>query len=574
MKNSYKGKYLSLTGMFVIVVVVLVIALSGPTNSESNYLHFYRDKNYVEGEMLVMLKKNVDVNEFISKHDNIGLTVKEPVIEEYNLWLVQFDKTRSESVDALISMVESPDVEIAQFNHYVKERQTFPDDTRFNEMWDMHNTGQSGGTVDADIDAPEAWDITTGGLTAQGDTIICAVIDGGFYLNHADVNFWKNWGEIPGNSIDDDSNGYVDDVNGWNGFNDNGSITASGTHGTHVSGTVGARGNNNLGVTGVNWNVKVMAVQGGNGLGTEAVVLKCYRYVQRQRQLYNQTNGQKGAYVVSTNSSFGVDFGQPANFPLWCAYYDSLGAEGILSAGAGPNLGIDIDVQGDVPTTCPSYYMIAVTNTTRTDQRNSGAGYGPINMDIGAPGTTILSTTSASNYGTSTGTSMATPHVCGAVGLMYAAADPSLIALSKTDPDSVAALMKMMMMENVDSLASLSNILSKGRLNLYKSVLAASTITAVTVNNNVTPESYKLSQNYPNPFNPATNIEFSIPVKGFVSLKIYDITGREVAQLVNTHLYPGLYTANFDASRLSSGVYFYTLRAEGFTQTKKMLLVK
>ena len=88
------------------------------------------------------------------------------------------------------------------------------------------------------------------------------------------------------------------------------------------------------------------------------------------------------------------------------------------------------------------------------------------------------------------------------------------------------------------------------------------------------PTNFALKQNYPNPFNPATNIEFSIPVKGFVSLKIYDITGREVAQLVNTHLYPGLYTANFDASRLSSGVYFYTLRAEGFTQTKKMLLVK
>ena len=573
MKKIYKKKYLSILSLFIIAIVVIMVSLSGPTKSESNYLHFYRDKNYVEGELMVLLKKDVDVNEFISKHDNIGMTVKEPVVEEYNLWLLKFDNKKSQSVDALISMVEDPEVDIAQFNHYVKERQTIPNDTRFNEMWDLNNTGQTGGTPDADIDAPEAWDITTGGTTVQGDSIVCAVIDGGFYLTHADANYWTNWREIPGNSIDDDSNGYIDDVNGWNALTDNGTLGTS-THGSHVSGTIGAKGNNNLGVTGINWNAKVMAVQGSSG--TESIVVKAYRYVLKQRQIYNATNGAKGTYVVSTNSSFGVDYGQPANYPLWCAFYDSLGSAGILSAAAGPNLPIDIDVQGDIPTTCPSYYMIAVTNTRNNDTRNTGAGYGMINMDIGAPGTNTLSTTSASNYGLLTGTSMATPHVCGSVGLMYAGANTSFITLSKTNPSLAASMFKNIMLQSVDTLhlVGLDSTVSKGRLNLYKSVLAVNTLTAVTLTNNNTPDAYKLSQNYPNPFNPTTKIDFSVPSKGFVSLRVYDITGKEVEQLVNTSLRPGSYTAQFDGAKLSSGVYFYTLRAEGFVETKKMLLVK
>lgn len=574
MLSNYKGKLLSFVGIFVIALVVIFGSMSKQTVSHSNYSYLYSDRDYIIGEMLVMFKPGVDAQEYTAKFDNIGMTIKEPVIEEYNIWLVGYDISKSDAVDALISVKESPEVDIAQFNHKVTLRDTMPNDTRFNEMWGLHNTGQSGGTVDADIDAPEAWDYTQGGLTALGDTIVCAVIDGGFYLTHADVNFWKNWDEIPGNSIDDDSNGYVDDVNGWNAYNNNGNVTSSGTHGTHVSGTIGAKGNNNLGVTGVNWNMKVMAIQGSSG--SEATVLKAYRYAQRERQLYNQTNGVKGSYVVASNSSFGVDNGQPANYPLWCAYYDSLGNEGILSAGAGPNNNVNIDVVGDIPTTCPSDFMVAVTNTTRNDVRNTGAGYGPIHMDIGAPGTSILSTTTASNYGTSTGTSMATPHVCGSIGLMYAAADSTMIYLSKTQPDSVARLMKQIMMESVDTLAGLNNILSKGRLNLYKTVLGVNSliVTSITGTNNGQPSAFELKQNYPNPFNPTTKIDFSVPESGLVSLNIYDVSGKMVGQLVNNVLRGGSYSAEFNASNLSSGIYFYTLKTGSMVQTKKMMLIK
>jgi hypothetical protein len=555
----------------VLVLASAVFFLTRESESNENSLSFYTDSRMVEGEMIVMLKEGVNINDFLASYDNIGLRVKEELYKDYNLWLLEYDVNRSAPVNALISVMGSRDVSVAQFNHSVDLRAATPNDTRFAEQWDMNNTGQSGGTADADIDAPEAWNITTGGVTSQGDSIVVAVIDGGFFLAHNDVSFWKNYAEIPSNSIDDDSNGYVDDVNGWNAYNNNGTITSA-QHGTHVSGTVGARGNNNLGVTGVNWNVKVMAIQGSSS--TEATVIKAYGYALKQRKIYNQTNGQKGAFVVSTNSSFGVDFGNPAAYPLWCAFYDSLGKAGVLSAGAGPNQNVNIDVVGDIPTTCPSNYMIAVTNTTNTDQRNSGAGWGPLNMDLGAPGTNILSTNPNNLYGTSTGTSMATPHVAGAVGLMYAAANPHIIALSKTNPDSAALLIKKLMLSSVDSITSMqTTVLSKGRLNLHKSVLAVGgPLTGVT--NTTQVMGFRLSQNYPNPFNPATKINYSLPKQGFVSLKVFDIAGKEVATLVSGVKQAGEYNIDFNASELTSGIYFYTIKAGDFLETRKMLLIK
>src|SRR4030095_15216469 len=175
----------------------------------------------------------------------------------------------------------------------VTER-VIPNDPSFGQQWSLNNTGQSGGTPDADIDGPEAWNLTTSGLTAAGDSIVVAIVDGGFYLTHPDLKFWKNWFEIPGNGIDDDNNGYVDDVDGWNAYNNNGNITGN-THGSHCSGIAGAIGNNNTGISGVNWNVKIMAVMGSSG--TEAVVVRAYGYCLKQRKVYDQTNGQRGAFV-------------------------------------------------------------------------------------------------------------------------------------------------------------------------------------------------------------------------------------------------------------------------------------
>ncbi|MEO8664828.1 MAG: S8/S53 family peptidase [Ignavibacteria bacterium] len=455
-----------LTLLFVVVMIVLVsFSLNNPTTSQNVLSNFYEDNNYTEGEIIVMFKSGTDVKSFLSNYRNIDLSVKEILVKDMNIYLLQYNVARSLPVDALMSVMRNNSVAIAQFNHSVKER-AIPNDTRFAEQWDKNNTGQTGGTPDADIDGPEAWENSMGGLTVLGDTVVIAIVDGGQQLDHQDLDTWRNWAEIPGNGIDDDNNGYVDDVNGWNATTNNGTIPAN-NHGTHCAGIAGAKGNNNQGVAGVNWKVKTMPVVGSSG--TESVVIKAYGYVLKQRQMYNSSNGAQGTFVVATNSSFGVDNGQPANYPLWCAFYDSLGHAGILSAGAGPNNNVNIDVVGDIPTTCPSNYMIAVTNTTNTDLRNSGAGYGPINMDLGAPGTNILSTTPGNTYGLLTGTSMATPQVTGAIGLIHAGASSVFMNLVKNDPDSAALLFKQYILSSVDTIPALTGItVSNGRLNVSK----------------------------------------------------------------------------------------------------------
>ncbi len=548
------------------ILFALILSIIG------SFSIYSEDKNYVPGEIIVMLKPGENVNKLSNSFGFIGLTVKEPVVEYMNIWLYKFDNNRVNSQTVLNEIRKHSSVSVAQFNHYVTDRSVTPNDTRFSEQWSLNNTGQSGGTVDADIDAIEAWELTTSGLTAAGDTIVAAVIDGGFYLNHLDLSFWKNWYEIPGNGIDDDTNGYVDDVNGWNAYNSNGNVTASGTHGTHVSGTIGALGNNSLGVTGVNWNIKILAIQGSSG--TESVVLRAYGYALKLRRVYNQTNGTQGAFVVSTNSSFGVDYGQPANFPLWCAFYDSLGNAGILSACATANLNINVDVSGDIPTACPSDWMVSVTNTTNTDAKNSGAAYGLTTIDLGAPGTNILSTTSASNYGNSTGTSMATPHVAGAIAFMYSVAPLAWIQQYKLTPGPYALQVKQKIMLGVDIKPSMINTVSGGRLNLNNSALLMQNIVGLGNQNSEIPSLFRLYQNYPNPFNPTTMIAFDMPKDGYVSLKIFNSLGQEVAVLIDGSIKAGVYQKMFNASALPSGIYFYKLQTDGFSDVRKMSLIK
>jgi PKD repeat protein len=299
-----------------------------------------------------------------------------------------------------------------------------------------------------------------------------AVVDGGVQETHPDLaaNMWKNYAEIGGTpGVDDDGNGYIDDIEGWDAQSNDNNVPNN-SHATHCAGIVGARGNNATGAVGVNWNVKILNVRGSSG--TESVVVLAYDYVASLRELYNNTNGASGAFVVATSNSFGVDLGMPASFPIWCAMYDTLGTLGIISAAAGPNANTNIDTQGDIPTTCPSNYLIAVTNTTNTDARNSSCGYGPINMDIGAPGTNIYSTYTTSTYNTISGTSMATPHVAGAVALYYSAACLEFIDDYKTSLGPLTQQMRTYLLTGVDSISSMATTTtSHGRLNVYKGIL-------------------------------------------------------------------------------------------------------
>lgn len=537
--------------------------------------------NHVPGQLLIQLRHGVSPQSFVAELNRInpfgtnGFQFGKTCSRHWNIHVLDFPQTIDET--AVLQFVNSKkEIAAVQFNHYVSERIVEPDDPRYlnGEMWDMKNTGQSGGTNDADIDAPEAWEISTGGLTIDGDTIVVAVIDGNFSLSHPDLTFWKNYQEIPGNNIDDDNNGYIDDVNGWNASNSSGTFGTGGTqHGTHVSGTVGAIGNNNLGVTGVNWNMKVMAIRGSSG--TESVVVEAYAYAADQRRIYNETGGDSGAFVVSTNASFGVDAGDPADFPIWCGMYDSLGALGILSAGATANQGWDIDVTLDIPTACPSPWMISVTNTTRTDARNSSAGYGLTTIDIGAPGTSVSSTSSGTGYAILTGTSMATPHVSGMVGLMYSAACQALLSDYMMYPDSISLLVRNMIFSGADPIAALAGAsVTGGRLNAYNALMEMLNYCSITgfEKNIETASSAALS---PNPGgNGPSELRYTIQQTGSLNLIVLDATGRRVKDLPIGLREAGTHNHTVSLDDLPAGFYFLSLQSNGQTLSKSIKYIR
>ena len=432
-----------------------------------------REISYVENQIIVKFENDDGRNSIEQILKDSGFTLKKRLVKKLNIWLVSSDiKKFPYTKNALEVLLLKPEVVYAQLDHLVTMRNT-PDDPKYPDMWGMNNTGQTGGTPDADIDAPEAWDLTTGGITALGDDIVVAVVDGGVDLDHPDLidNIWVNENEIPGNGIDDDNNGYVDDINGWDAYSNDGTIPGN-YHGTHVAGTVGAKGNNNLDVVGVNWDVKIMAIAGSSG--STSTISIAYGYALDQKTLWLETDGEFGANVVATNSSFGIDYADctSGNYPIWNDLYNAMGEVGILSAAATINSNQNVDVIGDVPTGCDSDYIISVTNTNDDDEK-ANSGYGAVTIDLGAPGTQILST--ANNGGTTTlsGTSMATPHVAGAVGLLHAAASAELAQLYLTNPGETALIIKQAMLDNVDSLSALDGItVSGGRLNLYSAVLA------------------------------------------------------------------------------------------------------
>ncbi|MBK9108302.1 MAG: S8 family serine peptidase [Saprospiraceae bacterium] len=246
----------------------------------------------------------------------------------WNIWLFEFDHTRYSAAELMESISTYDFVLNIQRNHLLQYR-VKPNDPLFQLQWHHFNDASSGGVADADFDTDLAWDLCTGGLTENMDSIVICIIDDGLEIQHEDIapNMWRNYAEIPGNGIDDDRNGYIDDFLGWNSFKQNDQIDSE-KHGTAVAGLAGAKGNNSMGISGIAWHNQMMFVAGG---GDEANAIESYAYPLYFRRLYNQSKGSKGAFVVATNSSWGADLVKAEDSPIWCAIYDSLGKEGILN---------------------------------------------------------------------------------------------------------------------------------------------------------------------------------------------------------------------------------------------------
>ncbi|MGH7179980.1 MAG: S8 family serine peptidase [Tepidisphaeraceae bacterium] len=305
---------------------------------------------------------------------------------------------------------------------FLYQLQRTPNDTRYaGNMWGLNNTGQTGGTAGVDVDAPEAWEITTG-----SSQMVVGMVDSGIDLTHPDLaaNVWVNPFEIAGNLIDDEGNGYVDDINGYDWWGDavaNGagdSVPADqNDHGSHTAGTVGAVGNNSTGVVGINWSVKLMGLKiGGSGSsvsGADAVMAMNYVADMRDR----------GVNIRVTSHSWG---GGSFSASMDTAIANHA-TRGIIFCAAAGNGGADLigdnnDVTPFYPATYTQPNIISVGNHTQTNTRNSSSNFGATTVDLFAPGTNIDSTvrvSSGSYNNTFTGTSMSTPHVAGAVALAF-----------------------------------------------------------------------------------------------------------------------------------------------------------
>jgi len=455
--------------------LMLIVSIS-PLQAQQIDYAAHGETPFEPGQLLVQIFDTRSAERIFADLSEINgttteLAFGEVVSERLDIYLLTFNQDQVDPFDMLKAVREHSAIHIAQFNHLVSRRETVPNDPQFDQQWHHVNTGQSGGTPDADIDSDLAWDITTGGLTALGDEIVVCVIEGG-NLNHPDLsgNAWVNENEIPGNGIDDDGNGYIDDYLGWNVSSNNDNGVLQGLHGTQVFGMIGAKGDNNLGVAGANWDVKLMSVAGQN-LSNESSVVAAYTYPLVMRELYDETNGALGAFVVATNASWGIDGGNPDNSPLWCGVYETLGEAGILNCGATANNNVNIDNVGDLPTACPSPYMVSVTATNHNDVRTF-SGYGVNTINVGAPGENVVTTSGTNGYGSTSGTSFASPLTAGVIALLYSAPCPSLIQIAKADPQMGADMIMEALYEGVDIIPNLLNEVSTGgRINAYNSLM-------------------------------------------------------------------------------------------------------
>lgn len=348
----------------------------------------------------------------------------------------------SQAIDTLKSLTGAGAVAIAEPDFLVYASAT-PNDPYYPEMYNLHNTGESGGVADADIDAPEAWEITTGSRSIR-----VGVIDTGINYNHPDLaaNIWTNPREIAGNGIDDDNNGFIDDVRGWDFANNDADPNDDDGHGTHCAGVIGALGNNELGIVGVNWEVSLVPIKflnsEGEGVTSDAV---------------SSVNYATALGLDLTSNSWG---GGTNSQTLSNAIAQAGAANRLFIAGAG-NDGRNNNSRPFYPSSFNLDNIVAVAASDRTDTLATFSNYGSTSVDLAAPGVDIRSTVYSNSYELRSGTSMATPHVAGAAALVLANNGPL-----------TAAKLKSILLGNVDPIASMAGrTVTGGRLNVAAAVM-------------------------------------------------------------------------------------------------------
>ena len=409
-------------GLGVALSALAVLVFAGavaPTNAS-------QPLDYRPGELLVRFEPSTTQ---LARADAVADLDAEVVQRLPLSGLVRVRLEAGTSVEAAAEALERrPDVRYAHPNHFYRLALT-PDDPSFGSLWGLHQPS------DADIDAPEAWEVTQG-----SDAVTVAVVDSGIDYNHPDLqaNIWpgRGWDFANGDSDPMDDNG----------------------HGTHVAGTIGARGHNGIGIAGVNWRVKLMAVKAGNedGLLAESWIVQAFQYACAN-----------GAKVINGS------FGGPGSNAIRDAINACPNALFVFAAGNGgfDDLGDNNDVAPVYPCSFPSANIVCVAATTASDARAGFSNYGATSVDMGAPGVSVRSTLpvaldtddgTADGYDSWDGTSMASPHVAGAAALV----------LSR-NPQASVARVKDVLLSSVDVKSGLvGSVATGGRLNVGRAVLA------------------------------------------------------------------------------------------------------
>jgi subtilisin family serine protease len=406
-------------------------------------------EEYAPNEILVKFKPSQQENTVVQSLRAKVNAVKVKKLQINNVYHVKLQSNMSVE-SAILSAYTDPNVEYAEPNYKLNVNSTTPNDPSFSSLWGLHNTGQTGGTADCDIDAPEAWDI----VKNASSNIVIAVIDTGVDYNHPDLasNMWVNSDEIPNNGIDDDNNGYIDDYRGWDFAYDDNNPMDGHYHGTHCAGTIAAVGNNGIGVAGVAWSAKIMPVKflndSGSGYTSDAI-----SSIQ-----YAVANGAK----ILSNSWGGGGYSQALKDAITASHN-----AGTLFVAAAGNSGTNNDSSPHYPSSYDVENVIAVAATDHNDNLASFSCYGPNSVDLAAPGVSIYSTKPNNTYGSLSGTSMATPHVSGICALIWS-----------HFPNSTNIQLKARLLSTVDQKSSLQGkIISNGRANLYKALTQGQDIT-------------------------------------------------------------------------------------------------